>query len=410
MLALPHYRVRIVWLGAALFVILGILPLSGILDAEDFNVILMLAGIMGIVSMFVDSGMPALLADMILERTPTVRWAVVFLSLFAGLISVFVDNVATVLMIAPVAMAAAKKLDINPVPMLIAISVSSNVQGAATLVGDTTSIMLGGYAGMDFLDFFVFMGRPSMFWVTELGALMSCVVIWWLFRHDNEPVNVTEEERPAVTDYMPSVLLIAAVVLLIAASFIPGRPATTNGLICSGLMLSGVIIDIIRTRDVHRAARVIESLNYNTLALLLGLFVVIGGIEEAGVIDSIASVLSRLVGSNVFLAYTIIVWVSVLCSAFIDNIPYVAAMLPVVQGMAAMMGIEPYVLYFGLLAGATLGGNLTPMGASANVAAIGILTREGLEVKNRDFLRIGVPVTLTAITAGYIFVWLVWGV
>ena len=143
--------------------------------------------------------------------------------------------------------------------------------------------------------------------------------------------------------------------------------------------------------------------------MLAGLFVVIGGITEAGVIDAVAGVFVRLSGDNLFLAYTLIVWASVFFSAFIDNIPYVATMLPVVQGMAAMMGIEPYVLYFGLLTGATLGGNLTPVGASANITAIGILRKEGNEVKNRDFLRIGVPFTLTAVMAGYLFVWVFWG-
>jgi Na+/H+ antiporter NhaD/arsenite permease-like protein len=127
------------------------------------------------------------------------------------------------------------------------------------------------------------------------------------------------------------------------------------------------------------------------------------------VIDAVAQIFVKLSGDSVFLAYTLIVWASVGFSAFIDNIPYVATMLPVVQGMAVMMGVEPYVLYFGLLTGATLGGNLTPVGASANITGIGILRKAGFEVKNSDFLRIGVPFTLTAVMAGYLFVWFFWG-
>ncbi|NLB16728.1 MAG: arsenic transporter, partial [Clostridiales bacterium] len=115
-----------------------------------------------------------------------------------------------------------------------------------------------------------------------------------------------------------------------------------------------------------------------------------------------------------FLLYTIIVFFSVILSAFIDNIPYVATMLPVVQGITEMMnggaGVEPYVFYFGLLIGATLGGNLTPIGASANIAAIGILRKNGYEVKNKDFLRIGVPFTLAAVLTGYVYLWIVWGI
>ena len=116
---------------------------------------MMIAGTMGTVALLIESKMPALIADLILEKVPNVKWAIVTLSLFAGIVSAFIDNVATVLMIAPIALAIAKKLDISPVGMIIAIAVSSNLQGAATLVGDTTSILLGGYAGMNFLDFFI---------------------------------------------------------------------------------------------------------------------------------------------------------------------------------------------------------------------------------------------------------------
>ncbi len=407
LLALQDKRHWVALASAALFVILGILPVGDVFGAIDFNVLMMIAGTMGIVSLFIDSQMPMLLADLILAKTPNVKWAVVFLSLFAGIVSAFVDNVATVLMIAPVALAIAKRLEINPVPMIISIAVSSNLQGAATLVGDTTSILLGGYAGMDFMDFFFWQGRPSIFWAVELGAVLSCVVLLFLFRKENGAVESTT--RTEVTDYVPTVLLVGVVVLLILASFIPGKPAITNGLICMGLMVIGLIYTAIRTKDMGAVIKPIKEVDFATLGLLTGLFVVIGGITEAGVIDAVAQIFVRLSGDSVFLAYTLIVWASVVFSAFIDNIPYVATMLPVVQGMAMMMGVEPYVLYFGLLTGATLGGNLTPVGASANITGIGILRKAGFEVKNSDFLRIGVPFTLTAVMAGYLFVWFFWG-
>ncbi|MEG0540859.1 MAG: SLC13 family permease, partial [Angelakisella sp.] len=165
LLALPRFRAYIAMGSAAIFVLLGILPVGKVFAAVDWNVILMIAGTMGIVSLFIRSKMPALLADLIIEKTPDVRWAIISLALFAGIISAFVDNVATVLMVAPVALTIAKKLKISPVPSIIAIAISSNLQGAATLVGDTTSILLGGYAKLDFLDFFFFQGKPGMFWI-----------------------------------------------------------------------------------------------------------------------------------------------------------------------------------------------------------------------------------------------------
>jgi len=122
----------------------------------------------------------------------------------------------------------------------------------------------------------------------------------------------------------------------------------------------------------------------------------------------VASWFASIGDGNIFLLYTLIVFGSVILSAFIDNIPYVAAMLPVVEGLAIKLQIDPVALYFGLLSGATLGGNITPFGASANVTGIGILRKEGLEVKNSDFMKIGIPFTLTAVLIGYIFIWFVW--
>ena len=407
LLALSDKRAWVALISAALFVLLGILPVGDVLGAVDFNVLMMIAGTMGIVSLFIDSNMPSLLADLILERTPNVKWAVVFLALFAGIVSAFVDNVATVLMVAPVALAVSERLKINPVPVIISIAVSSNLQGAATLVGDTTSILLGGYAGMDFLDFFWFQGKPGIFWAVELGAVLSAIVLLWLFRKETGSVSMSE--RAKVTDYVPTILLVGTVVLLICASFIPNKPSITNGLICMGLMVVGLVYTYLRTRDIKKVFKPIKDIDYTTLLLLFGLFIIIGGITEAGVIDAVAGIFVKISGDNLFLAYTLIVWASVFFSAFIDNIPYVATMLPVVQGMAGMMGVEPYVLYFGLLTGATLGGNLTPVGASANITGIGILRKAGYEVKNSDFLRVGVPFTLTAVVAGYLFTWFVWG-
>ena len=149
-------------------------------------------------------------------------------------------------------------------------------------------------------------------------------------------------------------------------------------------------------------------MDYQTLAMLCGLFIVVASIREAGIIDAIAQWFTSIGQGSLFGLYTLIVFGSVLLSAFIDNIPYVAAMLPVLQVLAGNLGIAPYVLYFGLLSGATLGGNITPFGASANVAGIGILRKEGYNVKNSDFFRIGIPFTLTAVVIGYLFIWIVW--
>jgi len=163
LLSLPNYRAHVAVCSACLFVLLGILPLNQVFSAIDWNVLMMIAGTMGSVYLFIESKMPALMADLIVEKTGNVKWTIIALSLFSGIISAFVDNVATVLMVAPVALTLSKKLNISPVNSIIAISIASNLQGAATLVGDTTSILLGGYTGMDFLDFFMYQGKMGLF-------------------------------------------------------------------------------------------------------------------------------------------------------------------------------------------------------------------------------------------------------
>jgi Na+/H+ antiporter NhaD/arsenite permease-like protein len=367
---------------------------------------MMMAGTMVSVYYFIESKMPNRIADMLLDKAANVCWVTIYMSLFAGVISAFIDNVATVLMVAPVGMAICRKLKISPVPMILSIAVSSNLQGAATLVGDTTSIMLGAYADMDFMEFFWMNGRPGIFFAVELGALATIPIMLYLFRKDKDPVQSGRKTR--VKDPVPSCLLAAMVVMLIIASFFKNKPPVTNGLICMAFALMCIVYDIVRTKRTKKAHLAIRSIDFNTLFLLAGLFVVIQGIEEAGVIDDIAGAIAKLGGGSTFILYTVIVWGSVLISAFVDNIPYVATMLPVITTISAALGIEPYLLYFGLLCGATLGGNLTPVGASANITAVGMLRQFGHEVSVKDFMRIGVPFTLAAVTAGYLFIWIVW--
>ena len=226
-------------------------------------------------------------------------------------------------------------------------------------------------------------------------------------------------DKTEVRDYFPSFLMIGVVFFLILASFIkaPSNDGflltiynLRNGLICVLLLIIGIIVNICKTKKFTVAKLVFKEMDYQTLLLLASLFIVIQGITSAGVISKLSEALVKLGGSNLFLMCTIIVFASVIISAFVDNIPYVLTMLPVVTGVATAMGVEPYVLYFGLLVGATLGGNITPIGASANITGIGILRKEGYEVKSKDFMRISIPITLTAVVSGYLLIWLFWGI
>ena len=250
LLLLPKWRSWVALSSALIFVGLGIVPLTELIYVIDFNVLLMIGGTMGTVALFIESKMPNRLADLLLAKTPNLKWAIVALSIFAGLVSAFVDNVATVLMLAPVALSIAQKLHTNPIPSLIAISVSSNLQGAATLVGDTTSILLGGYNTMDFLDFFIYQGKLSIFWVVQLGALVSTLVLLWIFRKENQAISVGSAQT--VDDVFPTVLLVATIGLLIGASFLPNKWAITNGLICVLLFLIGLLRSFVKQPHLRR--------------------------------------------------------------------------------------------------------------------------------------------------------------
>ncbi|MDR0396457.1 MAG: arsenic transporter [Oscillospiraceae bacterium] len=408
--------------SACLFVLMGILPVGKVFGAVDWNVILMIAGTMGTVSLFIESKMPARMADFLIEKSPDLRWAAILLSVFAGVISAFVDNVATVLMVAPVAVTAAKKLKVSPVKIIIAISIASNLQGAATLVGDTTSILLGGAANMNFLDFFFFKpeGRATlgvgMFWIVQAAFLAATAILLWMFRGDKQKVSLNEKTR--VDDYFPSALLLGTIVCLILVSFLPDsfsaggvvitKPHIINGLICAAFFIAGLIRNLAAGHGLESVKRVLKEIDYFTLLLLASLFIVIGGLVESGAVERIADAFTAVSGGSLFVIYTILVWFSVIISAFVDNIPYTATMLPVVAIIARNMGVPPYVLYFGMLSGATLGGNLTPIGASANIASLGILRKEGYEVSAGTFMKMSVPYTLTAAAVGYILIWPLW--
>jgi len=411
LLILPKYRAVVALSSALIFILTGIIQAKVAFLAIDFNVILMLTGTMGLVALVIESKMPALLADLLLVKVPNVKWAIITLAVFAGIISAFVDNVATVLMVAPVALTIAKKLKMSPVTSIITIAIASNLQGAATLVGDATAILMGSHVGMTFSDFFFYDGKVSMFWIVQISTVAFTFICMWLFRKDSKPLpDEVKQNRTVVTDYFPSILLVGMIFLLIGASFIEQKHELTNGFICVGLFALGLIVAFYRERSKDVLIRTFKEVDVATLLLLSGLFIVVAGITEAGVVNEISKIFVKFSGGgdNLFVLYSLIVWVSVVISAFVDNIPYVATMLPVVSGIATMLNIDPTILYFGLLTGATLGGNFTPIGASANITAIGILRKNGYEVKLGEYMKISIPTTLVAVLTGYVLIWFIW--
>lgn len=400
-------REIIVIISSILFILLGIINFKEAITAINYDALLIIIGTMGIVGFFIESKMPCLMADYLLKKVTDTKWAIVVLAMLAGIVSAFVDNVATVLMVAPIGLAICKKLNISPVNALIAISVSSNLQGAATLIGDTTSIILGSYANMNFVEFFFVEGKPSIFFAVELGAIVTIPVMLFLFR--KYKTKIPKGEITKISDYFPTILIILNIVLLIINSFLPTNSIITNGVICIALYIIGIIYYIIRKRNFKIIKNSLKAIDLKTIIMLAGIFVVIAGITKAGLIQQLSNIFIKIGKNNIFIIYTVITFGSVSLSSFIDNIPYVAIMLPVVSQIATTANAPIYLLYFGLLSGATLGGNLTPIGASANITTIAILKKEGYNVKLKDYFKIGIPFTLAAVITGYLYIWFVWG-
>ncbi len=402
---LPSRRSLVAVTGAVLLMAAKAISLKVAFLAINWNVMGIFVGTLAVADIFMESRMPAYLAEVIVDKAKNTRWAILAICALTGFISAFVENVATVLIVAPIALSLARKLKINPVNMMVAIAVSSNLQGAATLIGDPPSMLLGGFAKMNFGDFFFYKGRPSIFFAVELGALASSFVLFFIFRSHKEKTQMVAVER--VRSWIPTVILVSLVLLLAASSFLDTGFSYAAGILC---MVAGIVSIIWKRLSIKgNLMDGVKALDWDTTFFLMGIFVLVGSITSTGWIETISRSLSRLIGDNLFTGYTLIVLVSILLSALVDNVPFLAAMLPVVVSVSGHLHIDPTLLLFGLLIGASLGGNITPIGASANIVACGILKKEGYRVSFKGFMKIGVPFTFAAVSASYLFVWLVWG-
>jgi Na+/H+ antiporter NhaD/arsenite permease-like protein len=400
----PQKRTIVALAGSLLLIFTQAISFKEAFLAVNWNVMGIFVGTLIIADVFMQSRVPAYIAEIIVDKAKSTTWAILFICILSGFISAFVENVATVLIVAPIALSLARKLKINPTNMMIAIAVSSNLQGAATLIGDPPSMLLGGFAKMNFGDFFFYKSKPSIFFAVELGALVSFLVLYFIFSKHKEKTQLVPVEK--VKSWVPTILLVSLIVLLAFSSFLDTGFSYMAGQIC---MIFGFIAllweRLINKRSI---AAGMKGLDWDTTFFLMGIFVIVGAISLTGWIEVLADYLAGLVGGNIFLGYTAIVFLSVILSAFVDNVPFLAAMLPVAMIMSDKLQVNPALFLFGLLIGASIGGNITPIGASANIVACGLLKKEGYPVKFSGFMKIGIPFTLAAVTAAYLFVWFIW--
>ncbi len=374
-----HHRAHVTWAGIALALALGALKFGEIVPSVNWNVLGIFAGTLVLAELFIISKVPETIADVLINRSKNLGMAFLVIVAFTSVLSMFVENVAAVLIVAPIALQLARKAGVSPVPVIIGIAISSNLQGTATLIGDPPSMILGAAMKMNFMEFIVYPMRdgsgvlkPGIFWFVQIGAVVSIGVLFFFFKgmkRKLDPIPVTK-----VFSVVPTFLLILTILLLAFATFVDPGFVWFGGSVCMAMALVGCVW--YSFHDHRRVLKIARDFDWGTAAFLTGVFVLVGMLDNRGVIEAVVVRLGALRGAHPFVLYSVVVWASVLLSGFIDNVPYVTAMLPVVIRFATEAGLPVELFAFGLLIGACLGGNITPIGASANVVAVGLLHRD----------------------------------
>lgn len=406
-----HDRRSIVAMAAAaLLVILGVIgPWQAFAELVNWNVMGVFFGVLVLAELLMQSNMPAVVAERLVNWAPRAWIAMLLICALSSFISMFAENVATVLLIAPIALHTAKKIGISPVPLLIGVAVCSNLQGTATLIGDPPSMIFAGYQKMSFADFFVYKGRLSIFFFVQVGAIASLGVLYFFFRRHDE--NILIERTEPIHSWTPTWLMASLVAALVVASFLDKDFRYLSGVLCMTWAAAGLLWHHGRQGHVFK---LIRTFDWDTTFFLMGIFVLVGALIQTGWIGTITAGIASVSGGSPLGAFIIVVAMSVAVSAVVDNVPYLAAMIPVATGLAEGfkeqgVAVRPELLLFGLLIAACIGGNVTPIGASANVVTVGYLRKHGYPVTFREFIRIGLPFTLVATAAATAALWLVWG-
>jgi len=392
--------------GAATAIALGLVKPSNVPSYLNLDVLGLIGGACVVSAYLSKSGLTEEAAK------KAVRWSkgdlrniAIALGLLSGIISLFIENVTTLVMLAPMVFAISRAANVDAVPLLLITAFASNLGGAALLVGDPQSALAAGYFNLDFVDFIFHYGRPSIFWMVLAALITSTTVFGYLVNKGKIDVDKVLVELRGIEDGgFAKVALLALGVKILLLSI---RKEIGIGLAPAALVAVGIILAYRRSlEDVKFALRSVE---WRLLAFLAGMFVLVGALEDSGVMLVIANSLKSFVGCNFYVASAIIVIASVLISGIMDNVPYLLAMFPVTQELSAYCGIHWFKFLLALLIGATLGGNITYFGTSTNIAAVQLLAEAGYRVSCRRFIKLGTLYTVLALTPAVIIFYLVWG-
>lgn len=385
--------------GAVILLVTHVLTVDSAIEHVDVNTIGVLVGMMLFVAVVKNSGLFEYIAIKSAKLTHGKPWAIMAVfTIITAALSAFLDNVTTVLLVGPMTLAITSILKVNPVPFLLTQILASNMGGTATLIGDPPNIMIGSEAGLGFADF-ILNTAPAV--VIIMAASLLCFYLMFgrkLKVSDDAMQAVMElDENRAIKDKS---LLIKSVVMigLVVIGFMFHSSLGMES--CTIALLAAVIMMIVGKQDVED---VIMGVEWSTILFFIGLFVVVGGMEENGVIDQLATLLIGMTGGNMVLTMLIILWVSAIVSSVLDNIPFVATLIPMILAIQAESGMDVTPLWWALSLGACLGGNGTLIGASANVVLSGISNKNGYPITFMSYLKVGFPMMILSVAISMVY-------
>ena len=378
--------------GALLLILTGVLTVESGFSYVDINTIGVLIGMMLFVAIVKNSGIFEYIAIKAAKIAKGRPWPLMLLlCIITAVLSGFLDNVTTVLLIGPMTLAITNMLKTSPVPFFITQIMSSNIGGTATLIGDPPNIMIGSAAGLSFLDFVANTGLAVVF---VLAAMLVCFYFIYgrkLHVEEGAMAEVLQlDESKAIKDRSLLIKSVVMIILVVFAFIFHSQlhlESSTVALTAAGIML------LIGRQDVEEA---IAGVEWSTLIFFTGLFIVVGGLQETGVIQIVANTLVDMTAGHMTLTILLILWVSAIISAFLDNIPFVATLIPLILTMESS-GVDVAPLWWAVSLGACLGGNGTLIGASANVVLSGISNRHGFPITFASYFKVGFPLMLLSV-------------
>jgi len=402
-----------VYISIFLFFIIKAINIKDTFNFINYNVLGIFLGTSILSFLFTNSKVPAYIVSKIEQKKLPVGIIYLLICIVTSFISAFIENVATILIMAPVALEFTRRNNLNPIPLFVGMAISSNLQGCATMVGDSPSIILAMETGMNFNNFF-FMpaeklglpsGKPGIFFFVQFGALLSFFILYLFFRREKGKIEYREEKKYKVKTYLPTFSLFLMIITLAITSFFQDRFAFFPAVVCLFYASITFFIYFKKFKDENVS---IKQIDWDSFFLLIGIFILVGTIKKFGFIETVADFLFKTGGQNPFLLFNLIVWISVFISSFVDNIPYTMAMISGIKILCSNLSLNPYLFLFGLLIGSSIGGNITPIGASCNVVGVGILKKNGYKVKFSDFVKIGLPFTVFAVSGSSLLLWFIY--